>query len=185
MKERLSQAYQYASVILTRLTANSIHSQFTLAMQSGAFIQLIVLLSAISSRMSVLLSELAQVLPLITTICDRLLALHNPEHRFRRKSSLSLDVNPDSLSNNADQAQLHFGDGNCSNSNINAAYDALPMLDIRPANALTNGIEDVERIIIPPPEKVKTGPTYGKEERHKSKKVKKEEPDEIDAIFGF
>ncbi|KIK95886.1 hypothetical protein PAXRUDRAFT_139729 [Paxillus rubicundulus Ve08.2h10] len=50
-------------------------SHFTLAMQSGAFIQLIVLFAAISSRMSALLPELEEVLHLGASTCDRLLVV--------------------------------------------------------------------------------------------------------------
>ncbi|KAL4067587.1 hypothetical protein J3A83DRAFT_4252916 [Scleroderma citrinum] len=67
MTERLTHAYHHLSV----------------AMQSGAFIQLVVLFSAMCSRMSILLSELGQGLDHGVSICDRFLAISNPEHRPR------------------------------------------------------------------------------------------------------
>ncbi|KAI6106424.1 hypothetical protein EDD16DRAFT_1487557 [Pisolithus croceorrhizus] len=52
-----------------------LYVHFTLAMQSGAFVQFIVLFSALSSRMFTLLSEALQVLRNSSRICDRLLVV--------------------------------------------------------------------------------------------------------------
>lgn len=50
-------------------------SHFTLAMQAGAFVQLIILFAAISSRMFVLSSELEEALQLSVLTCNRLLVI--------------------------------------------------------------------------------------------------------------
>jgi len=81
----------YVSFLSERLTASSTlvckmrerlesayHSHFTLAMQTGAFVQLTVLFVAISSRMSVLSSELEEALQLGISACSRLLVIIRP-----------------------------------------------------------------------------------------------------------
>ncbi|KAJ6596846.1 hypothetical protein DFH09DRAFT_1132894 [Mycena vulgaris] len=78
MRERLAQAYQ----------------SFTLAMQTGAFIQLILTLGGIASRMSCLVSELADVLELIWEAVHRILVTLDPGSRrrnllSRRRTSLA------------------------------------------------------------------------------------------------
>lgn len=50
-------------------------SHFALAMQTGAFVQLIILFVAISSRMSVLSLELEEALQLGISTCNRLLVI--------------------------------------------------------------------------------------------------------------
>lgn len=50
-------------------------SHFALAMQTGAFIQLIVLFAGISSRMATLLAESGQCIQGCESACDRLLTV--------------------------------------------------------------------------------------------------------------
>jgi hypothetical protein len=50
-------------------------SHFTLAMQTGAFVQIIVLFAAISSRTSVLSSELEEALQLGISACNHILVI--------------------------------------------------------------------------------------------------------------
>jgi len=129
-------------------------------MQSGAFIQLIVLFSAISSRMSTLLSELGQVLDHGALICDRFLAISNvrtmcmischtlktlqPEHRPMRSSSLALQgrhtthetSRPSTICiTSAEDVLESFGVTENHLPGLNSrssptGHDTLPMLDI-------------------------------------------------------
>jgi len=50
-------------------------SHFALAMQSGAFIQIIVLFAGVSSRMAILLTELGDCVRVCESACDRLLTV--------------------------------------------------------------------------------------------------------------
>ncbi|KAI6039037.1 hypothetical protein EDC04DRAFT_2688724 [Pisolithus marmoratus] len=136
------------------------YQHFTLAMRSGAFIQLIVLFSAICSRMSTLLSELSQLLRNSSRICDRLLIILDPGHRSRQGVSTEpqnehvicntlppCDANlitststadlPLSISHLAENAP----DGNFRDSPTE--LNVLPMLDIQtfqhPAQCATSG----------------------------------------------
>ncbi|KAJ7774673.1 hypothetical protein DFH07DRAFT_800468 [Mycena maculata] len=75
MHERLAHAYQ----------------SFVLAMQTGAFIQLILTLAGIASRMSSLVAELAEVLELIWAAVHRILLTLDPRARSTRRPISSPD----------------------------------------------------------------------------------------------
>ncbi|EGO18610.1 hypothetical protein SERLADRAFT_443945 [Serpula lacrymans var. lacrymans S7.9] len=62
MNERLMEAYRH----------------FKLAMQTGAFIQLILLLAAITSRLLALTSELEEILQLAAMVCTRIMQVSDP-----------------------------------------------------------------------------------------------------------
>ncbi|KAI6028364.1 hypothetical protein F5J12DRAFT_376173 [Pisolithus orientalis] len=86
--ERVSISCKFLDKMSSQLTREYQH--LTLAMQSGAFVQLIVLFSAICSRMSTLLSELSQVLRNTSRICDRLLVILDPHHSSQRGVSAAI-----------------------------------------------------------------------------------------------
>ncbi|KAG9312940.1 hypothetical protein JVU11DRAFT_6375 [Chiua virens] len=76
LSERLTACSTLVCKMRERLE-NSYH-HFSLAMQAGAFVQLIILFVAISSRMSVLSSELEEALQLSIATCNRLLRIIHP-----------------------------------------------------------------------------------------------------------
>ncbi|KAG1731921.1 hypothetical protein EDB19DRAFT_1311922 [Suillus lakei] len=57
------------------------YHHFALAMQSGAFIQLIVLFAGLSSRMAILLTELGDYVRDCEAACDRVLSVIDPDHK--------------------------------------------------------------------------------------------------------
>ncbi|KAI6167057.1 hypothetical protein EDD17DRAFT_1752396 [Pisolithus thermaeus] len=193
--ERISVTCKLLDKMCNQLTRAYQH--FTLAMQSGAFVQLIVLFSALSSRMSTLLSEVLQVLRNSSRICDRLLVVLEANHRSRREVSAERQnehvrcntlLPPD-----AKTADLHSHltenspDRDCQDSP--AELDVLPMLDIRTSQHPAQDVvprDTQETVLCMPRIDAPTGSdlisTAGR--RHKTKKVKKKR-DEIDEIFSF
>jgi hypothetical protein len=74
MSERVQQAYRWVVGDLYLCNrSNPWCSHFALAMQSGAFIQLIVLFAGVSSRMATLLTESRQCIQGCESACDRLM----------------------------------------------------------------------------------------------------------------
>ena len=73
MRERLKRAYLCVEYFDGLLRLMSFRRCLTLAMQSGSFIQLLVTLIAVISRMNILLSELSDSVQITCTTCERLL----------------------------------------------------------------------------------------------------------------
>lgn len=196
--ERLLSSRKLVGKMIERL-AHSYH-HFSVAMQSGAFIQLIVLFSAISSRMSTLLSELGQVLDHGALICDRFLSIFKPEHRPMRSYSLALQgrhttyetSRPSTICiTSAEDVLESFGVTENHLPGLNSrssptGYDTLPMLDIPACDPLPRP-EAMDKTIAPPQtsERVEDSEFTVIQERHRPKKIKKKRRNEIDEIFGF
>ncbi|KAG2157060.1 hypothetical protein DEU56DRAFT_762864 [Suillus clintonianus] len=72
----------YSGLILrTSERVREAYYHFALAMQSGAFIQLIVLFAGLSSRMATLLTELGDCVRDCESACDRVLSVIDPAHK--------------------------------------------------------------------------------------------------------
>ncbi|KIJ69422.1 hypothetical protein HYDPIDRAFT_24260 [Hydnomerulius pinastri MD-312] len=207
----------YVSFMMERLTSCStlvckmrerleeVYHHFALAMQSGAFIQLVILFAAISSRMSALLPELEEVLRLGTSICDRLLAILDPTHKtttnaidtveqlsagpeILRPPKVDLDMPLEDVGRSVsrqDPIDTSFAVAEDST----AESSILTMLEMRITPPLTRheAPDVVERTIIPAIEKATvkaTKSTTPLPEKPKLKKAKKKKRDEIDAIFA-
>ncbi|KAJ7470720.1 hypothetical protein FB451DRAFT_349692 [Mycena latifolia] len=169
MHERLAQAYQ----------------SFTLAMQTGAFIQLILTLGGIASRMSTLVSELADVLELILEAVHRIMLTLDPEsgtrNILRRKQTdqtipkiaaveISIDVYEDtgvSIARQHDhpQAEVPPPDPYSYTNATHAIHAPISVDSLERRNVIVK--------------KMKPG---NEPERRKTKK--KRARDEIDEIFG-
>lgn len=72
-KKRISELNQI--LVGSESSTDILASHFALAMQSGAFVQVIILFIAISSRMSMLSSQLEETLQLSISTCNRLLGI--------------------------------------------------------------------------------------------------------------
>lgn len=195
--ERLLSSRKLVGKMLERLTHAYHH--VTVAMQSGAFIQLVVLFSAICSRMSTLLSELGQVLNHGASICDRFLAIFDPEHRHMRSSSLALQAGHVTHETSrqsticitsAENALESFGvtenhlPGLDSRSSP-TGYDTLPILDIPTCDPSLQP-EAMEQTMTPTQTSVRIEDSeFVLQEQHRPKKIKKKRRNEIDEIFGF
>ncbi|KAF9246555.1 hypothetical protein BU15DRAFT_70634 [Melanogaster broomeanus] len=190
MRERLREAYRH----------------FALAMQSGAFIQLIILFAAMSSRMSALLLELQEVLHLGASACDSLLVILDPTHKPTAK-----------VANACDQPSMGLGSSRASEVDLdvpledvghsisrhvptdtlvtvvehsNLESNALPILEMSITPPLVcTAVDAVERATVRASEKstVKAGTSFGATSGSQSprlKKAKKKKRDEIDDIFN-
>lgn len=187
--ERVSTSCKFLDKMSSQLTRAYQH--LTLAMQSGAFVQLIVLFSAICSRMSTLLSELSQVLRNSSRICDRLLVIldRGVSAAILCTTSPPSDANPITSTADIRSGLTHLAkntpDQNSRDSP--AELNVLPMLDIRTSQCSTQGVvlDDTQEAIVSMPRRDAVSdstPTTGR--RLKAKKVKKKR-DEIDEIFSF
>ncbi|KAI6109848.1 hypothetical protein F5141DRAFT_1215314 [Pisolithus sp. B1] len=191
--ERISVACKLLDKMYNQLMRAYQH--FTLAMQSGAFVQLIVLFSALSSRMSTLLSEALQESPScwfsVFSLDIRLTI--GPDERYPQSVRMNTLDATHCYPPDAKTADLrsHLAentpDRDCRDSP--AELDVLPMLDIRtsqhPAQDVVPG-DTRETVLRTPRRDAPAGSdlisTAGR--RHKAKKVKKKR-DEIDEIFSF
>lgn len=200
--ERISVACKLLDKMRNQLTRAYQH--FTLAMQSGAFVQLIVLFSALSSRMSTLLTELLQVLGNTSPICDRLLVVLEADHRPQREVSAerqnehagcntlpSSDANPVASTVDLRLGLSHLAEDTPSRNSQDspAELDVLPMLDIRTSHHPAQGVASggtQETVLRMPRRDAPAGSdsisVAGP--RPKAKKVKKKR-DEIDEIFSI
>ncbi|KAJ7709949.1 hypothetical protein B0H17DRAFT_246790 [Mycena rosella] len=169
MRERLVRAYQ----------------SFTLAMQTGAFIQLIMPLGGIASRMASLVSELADVLELIWGAVHRILLTLDPGSRApnlprRRRTSL-----PDRSSPMETAAQISadiFEDTGVSIPRQDPQEDARPDIysytiphDNAPRTPIS--VDTLERNVIVKKVKAVNEPAQRKPKKKRAR-------DEIDDIFG-
>ncbi|KAF8845004.1 hypothetical protein BDN67DRAFT_962484 [Paxillus ammoniavirescens] len=189
MRERLQEAYHH----------------FTLAMQSGAFIQLIVLFAAISSRMSALSLELEEVLHLGASTCDRLLVILDPTHESTTKvgnicehpfagpaAFRPLQVDPEASVEDVGQSiSRHVPIPICipiiEHSTVES--DPVTMLEMRiTPPVVCTATDAVERTIVraSEPSTVKVVKSSGSPpQKPRPKKARKKKQDEIDDIFGF
>lgn len=200
--DRISVACKLLDKMCNQLTRAYQH--FTLAMQSGAFVQLIVLFSALSSRMSTLSTEMLQVLRNSSPICDRLLVVLEADHRSQREVSTerqneharcntlpSSDANPVASTVDLCLGLSHFAEDTPGRDSRDspAELDVLPMLDIRTSQhsaqgVVPGGVRETDLCM-----QRRDAPTGSDSistagPRHKAKKVKKKR-DEIDEIFSF
>ncbi|KAJ6496635.1 hypothetical protein C8R47DRAFT_349028 [Mycena vitilis] len=167
MHERLAHAYQ----------------SFSLAMQSGAFIQLILTLAGIASRMSSLASELSQALELTRDAVYRILVTLDPkfdsEPRRRRmlRHGQSLHPVPASVGGSTD---VYEDTGVSIGRQDPRSKISLPPCSIAtpPVRAPPDSI-GVERSLVVKKLKRSTG-----DSESKPKKKQKAKRDEIDDIFG-
>lgn len=75
MCERLQEAYRYRLFELSEESHVIVSRYFSLAMQSGAFLQLILTFVAITSRLSTLVSELQENIRRACQLADRILGI--------------------------------------------------------------------------------------------------------------
>ncbi|KAI9464162.1 hypothetical protein HD554DRAFT_2315952 [Boletus coccyginus] len=171
MRDRLEKAYHH----------------FALAMQSGAFVQFFVLFAAISSRMSVLSSQLEEALQLSISTCNRLLVITHPTGTHAQQLPSEPEtprpsrIGPDVPSEDTRQ----------------------PLSRCEPVDTSTSVVEDLNsemkatsevRMTPPPSHPIHTGDhttaqaskkaTVRAAQKPRPKKAKKKF-DEIDEIFGF
>ncbi|KAG1772635.1 hypothetical protein EDD22DRAFT_375725 [Suillus occidentalis] len=74
----------YSCLILkTSERVREAYYQFSLAMQSGAFIQLVVLFAGLASRMATLSTEMCSCVRDCEAVCDRVLSVIDPNHKPR------------------------------------------------------------------------------------------------------
>ncbi|KAH7889734.1 hypothetical protein F5I97DRAFT_1924250 [Phlebopus sp. FC_14] len=187
MRERLAKAYRH----------------FSLAMQSGAFIQLVILFSAICSRISTLLAEIEEIVKQGTSICDRLLVIHDPmcnhEPRIQEVHQESpvgqevprhLIVEPDALEGLGDS--VHRPVSTCASDNAtqtsvprSIALVTLLEMRITPPLASANVVAGVEHTQVAVEKSDNQAVKPVTTSTKKSKLLKKKKRDEIDDIFGF
>ncbi|KAF7338331.1 DUF4477 domain-containing protein [Mycena venus] len=188
--ERITGSITLVQKMQERLT--HVYQSFSLAMQTGAFIQLILTLAGIASRMSSLISELLPILEQVRDAVYRILLALDPEvpphddSRSRRalpdqSSSMlasvktSIDVCEDTgvsiVRQDPQPAALPSPPNGCIDTAV--VRDALSY-DI-PALAAVNSVEVVTK-------KAKRSPSERDPKQLKPKKKRKR--DEIDDIFG-
>ncbi|OAX44608.1 hypothetical protein K503DRAFT_728834 [Rhizopogon vinicolor AM-OR11-026] len=102
----IAERLRACSVLILRMSerVQEVYHHFALAMQTGAFIQLIVLFAGISSRMATLLTESGQCIRGCESVCDRLMIVLDPAHKagFKARSRTSKALEP-SLSHQSNQ----------------------------------------------------------------------------------
>ncbi|KAF9227966.1 hypothetical protein BS17DRAFT_774548 [Gyrodon lividus] len=204
----------YVSFVMERLVSCSFlvckmherlreaHHHFTLAMQSGAFIQLVILFAAISSRMSALLLELEEVLHLGASTCDRLLVILDPTRKITTKNdnnceqssagpraSRPSEVDPDVPLEDVGHSIYHVPSDTSISVAENSTVESsvLTMLEMRIAPSLVCTTTDaVERAILQTETStVRVAKSSGaSSQKHRLKKARKKKQDEIDDIFG-
>jgi len=171
MRERLEKAYHH----------------FALAMQTGAFVQLVILFVAISSRMSVLSSQLEEALQLGTSTCNRLLVIIHPTSTHATISQQLLSEPETSRPSPIDHDILSEDTGQ-------------PLSRCEPIDTSTSVVEDLsmkmeaalEMRVTPPPSQPTHAGDHTMAQTSKKTTVKaarlkkaKKKFDEIDEIFGF
>ncbi|KAF8077988.1 hypothetical protein FPV67DRAFT_1662762 [Lyophyllum atratum] len=160
MQEKLLEAYR----------------SFTLAMQSGAFLQLILILIAVVSRMSAVSTELQEILQTMQGIAQRISGI------LSTPTTLTLSLpTAEAVRDEATDLEHHHQDPSTSDTDIvkpsvlDCAKSAVPT---GPARIV------VERELKETKVAVKTSKGT-KDNEHRRKKKREKPRDEIDDIFGF
>ncbi|KAJ7109332.1 hypothetical protein C8R44DRAFT_802223 [Mycena epipterygia] len=160
-----------------------IYHSFTLAMQTGAFIQLILTLAAIASRMSGLISELAEVLELIWAAVHRILASLDPgrvPHRRRTSSLVDQAEAPAGISTDVDEdTGVSVRRPDLRSEVRPPEPEPDPYTNTTHENAISAPIPVISEEVV---KNVKRSVAIDEPERRRVKKKRKK--DEIDDIFG-
>ncbi|KAJ6630759.1 hypothetical protein B0H10DRAFT_1982782 [Mycena sp. CBHHK59/15] len=171
MHERLARAYQ----------------SFALAMQSGAFIQLVLTLAAIASRMHNVVAEISEVLELTWAAVHQIHNVLDPtgstgSRKHGRQRSLSVnssDIGP--------VAVVHDDAGEDTGVSVvrrdlrlDIKPENLPQISLSPTPVLQTPVVERNMIVNMKHREVATNDA----ERPKVKKKRKKDRDEIDDIFG-
>ncbi|KAG0707809.1 hypothetical protein DFH29DRAFT_1053465 [Suillus ampliporus] len=197
----------YSALILrTSERVREAYRHFALAMQSGAFIQLIVLFAGLSSRIATLLTELGDCVQGCESACDRVLAIIDPAHKPRFiTGSRTPKATEHSLSHQGDKPVLVI-DPDVPSEDVGSAVSREAMVEVPSSTSIDAGavVENTVSIDFDPLQAVvvvekvtvtalstqkdriatkrKTSSTPADQKR--SKKIR-EKRDEIDDIFGF
>ncbi|KAH7930817.1 hypothetical protein BV22DRAFT_1027976 [Leucogyrophana mollusca] len=179
MYERLLEAYRH----------------FALAMQSGAFIQLILLFAGITSRMLALVHELEDALQTGASICRRILDIIDPNHthKVRCASTQSLEpakafvhivntpvIDPDVVLEDLGDTVTRLIHTDTPKDSSRPS-EGLSMDDIIIVGAAVPSVAPEANGVNLPPVKVTVKRKNGSEKRPKKERRR----NEIDDIFGF
>ncbi|KAH7916045.1 hypothetical protein BJ138DRAFT_1076218 [Hygrophoropsis aurantiaca] len=136
------------------------HRHFALAMQSGAFIQLILLFSGIASRMLSLVQELQESLKTSISICQRILCILNPSYTLKSPQhvgQISRPVEPFVLQGDASTAELDSYNEDLGTSIRRSSSTQSHKLPPRRVDTDHHDTETRESSIIPVPELIISG----------------------------
>lgn len=195
----------YSCLILkTSERVREAYYHFSLAMQSGAFIQLIVLFAGLASRMATLLTEMGDCVRSCEAVCDRVLSVIDPNYEPRFIAGLGASKTSElPLSRQSDQSAPTI-DQDVPLEDIGSAVSREETLqvDLPSSTSVDGGVvmEDTKSITFDPVhaaiviEKVAVTTLPVRKDKRKisstpvdhgrSKKVRQKR-DEIDDIFGF
>jgi len=205
--ERLTACLTLVSKFHERLL--EIYGSFKLAMQSGAFIQLILTLAAIAARIDALVPEFQDVIRMGWKINHRILQILDPgqassikpihvDHVGAHNESipaaivLSIEMSHDDVGLSEDVGNFVTWPNIYSSQNISsheptvpetdAIIDPLRFVDVvndEPSQTIVSGRFDVERRVI------QGQPNKMSKHARKAEKAKKMTRNEIDVIFGL